>query len=313
MRVLITGREGQLVRSLLERGADVVGLELIAVGRPELDLEQPGSAAATVRRHAPDVVLSAAAYTAVDQAEDEPERAFRVNGDAPGELAAAAREIGAPIVHISTDYVFNGQESQPYREDAPTSPIGSYGQSKLRGEEQVRTANPDHVIVRTAWVYSPFGKNFVKTMMMLAEGRDELRVVADQHGNPSSALDLADGLLAMLRTWKDADRAGLGETFHLAGSGDATWYEFAAAIFAECERLGLPSARVLPIATADYPTKAARPANSRLDCAKYAETFGFRMPAWRASMSNVIARQRPGAQISSDAPARTREQGEGVL
>lgn len=173
MKVLVTGREGQVVRALLERGADVPGLELIAVGRPELDLAEPGNATEVVRRITPDVVVSAAAYTAVDQAEDEPELANRVNGEAPGELAAAAREIGAPIIHLSTDYVF-GSKAEPYREDDPVGPIGAYGRSKLLGEERVRAENPDHLILRTAWVYSPWGKNFVKTMLALARDRDEM-------------------------------------------------------------------------------------------------------------------------------------------
>jgi dTDP-4-dehydrorhamnose reductase len=296
MKVLITGREGQLVRSLLERGGGVDGLELIAVGRPELDLARPETIRNAVRRHAPDVIVSAAAYTAVDQAEDEPELAFRVNGQAPGLLADAAREFGGRIIHFSTDYVFDGSASEPYREDAGTGPIGVYGQSKLQGEERVQVAGPDHVIVRTAWVYSPFGRNFVKTMMSLAKSRDVVRVVADQCGSPSSALDLADGVLAILRGWASGGRAGLGETFHLAGTGEASWYDLAAEVFSACTRRGLPSAKAEPISTADYPTKAVRPANSMLDSAKFAATFGYRAPHWRGSVGATVkhlAKDRP--------------------
>jgi dTDP-4-dehydrorhamnose reductase len=290
MRVLVTGREGQVVRALLERGAGVPGLELIAVGRPELDLAEAGSGAAAVRRIAPDVVISAAAYTAVDQAEDEPDLANRVNGDAPGELAAAAREIGAPIIHLSTDYVFDGCKPEPYREEDPVGPIGAYGRSKLLGEEQVRAENPDHLIVRTAWVYSPWGKNFVKTMMALARSRDQVNVVADQRGNPTSALDIADGVLAVLSSWANADRKGLGRTFHLAGTGNTNWCHLAAHVFAECARLGMASAAARPIATADFPTKAARPPNSMLDSARFAETFGYAAPSWQQSVRRVVER-----------------------
>jgi dTDP-4-dehydrorhamnose reductase len=289
VKVLITGRQGQLVQSLLERGRDS-GHELIALGRPELDLEQPDSAAEAVRRVAPDVIISAAAYTAVDQAEDEPERAHRINGAAPGELAAAAREIGARIVHISTDYVFDGRSPEPYAPDASVNPLGVYGRSKLEGEERVRAANPDHLIVRTAWVYSPFGKNFLKTMMSVAQSRDVLTVVGDQRGNPSSGLDLADGLLAVLASWSSGSRVGLGETHHLAGTGAASWAEFATTIFAECARRGIPHASVSPIGTHDWPTKAERPAFSMLDCGGFEQAFGFRMPEWQQSTTYVVER-----------------------
>lgn len=286
MKILVTGREGQLVRSLLERGAD---RDIVALGRPELDLEIEGSARAAILRHRPDVVINAAAYTNVDTAEDEPDRAMRINGDAAGEVAAAAREVDAPIIQISTDYVFDGCGTGPYAEDAATNPIGAYGRSKLLGERRVRDANPDHAIVRTAWVYSPFGRNFVKTMMTLAQTRDTLSVVADQRGNPTSALDLADGLLALI----DGGVAG-GTTYHLAGTGETSWFDLAAHVFAECDRRGLPTAKVSPIETADYPTKATRPANSTLDCARFAAATGFVMPAWQASATATIERIAAG-------------------
>jgi dTDP-4-dehydrorhamnose reductase len=289
VKVLITGRQGQLVQSLLERGRDS-GHELIALGRPELDLEQPGSAAQAVHRVMPDVVVSAAAYTAVDQAEDEPERAHRINGDAAGELAEAAREVGARIIHISTDYVFDGRSPEPYRPGDPVGPLGVYGQSKLKGEEQVRAATPDHLIIRTAWVYSPFGKNFLKTMLSVAQSRDVLTVVGDQRGNPTSALNLADGLLAALAAWARGGDAGLGQTHHLVGTGDASWAEFAQGIFAQCARLGLPHAAVTPIRTSDWPTRAARPAYSMLDCNAFELSFGFRMPAWQQATAELVER-----------------------
>jgi dTDP-4-dehydrorhamnose reductase len=240
------------------------------------------------------VVISAAAYTAVDQAEDEPERARRVNGEAPGELAEAAREVGAPIIHLSTDYVFDGASAEPYREDAPVNPLGVYGETKLLGEERVRAANPDHLILRTAWVYSPFGKNFVKTMMTLAQTRQEISVVADQRGNPTSALDIADGLLAVLDHWADRPGDGLGQTYHLAGTGSASWHEFAQEIFAVCKALELPSAIARPIATSDYPTRARRPAFSMLNSEKFASQFGYLAPEWQVSLRQVIERRPIG-------------------
>ena len=290
MRVLVTGREGQIVRSLLERGAGVPGIQIVAMGRPELDLEAPASAARAVRAAAPDVVINAAAYTAVDLAEDEPERAMRINGGAAGELAAATRNVGAAIVQISTDYVFDGSGEGHYREDAATAPLGAYGRSKLAGEEQVRRENPDHVILRTAWVYSPFGQNFVKTMMRVAQSRDMVTVVEDQQGNPTCALDLADGLLAMLEQWRLGERTGLGSVYHLAVTGSTSWFGFAEAIFEECSALGLPAAEARPIRTEDWPTKAVRPANSRLDSTHFTADFGFRMPHWRQSLKEVVRR-----------------------
>jgi dTDP-4-dehydrorhamnose reductase len=290
MKVLVTGREGQLARSLVERSQGVPGIELVAVGRPELDLREPDSIRRAVRAASPDVIVSAAAYTAVDQAEDEPELAMRINGDAAGELAAASRIRGARIIQISTDYVFDGSARDPYSESAPVNPLGAYGRSKLAGEEQVRLKNPEHAIIRTAWVYSPFGRNFLKTMMALARDKDSLSVVSDQYGNPSSALDLADGLLALLKRWSGDTSAGVGETYHLAGSGSASWSQFAEHVLEESRSRGAPSATVQPISTAEWPTKAARPVNSTLNCEKFSRDFGFTMPRWRLSASQTVGR-----------------------
>jgi dTDP-4-dehydrorhamnose reductase len=288
MKILVTGREGQLARSLDARGRLNPAIALSFAGRPEFDLEQPDALADHIRAAAPDVVINAAAYTAVDKAEDEPERARRINAEAPAKLAAAAREAGARFVQVSTDYVFDGTGAGPYREDAPTAPIGVYGRSKYDGEEAVRAATPDHVVVRTAWVYSPFGANFVKTMIRLAGDCEQINVVADQRGNPSSALDLADGLFALCHGWRSGARTGLGETYHLAGTGETVWADFARAIFAECDANGLPSARVVPIGTEDYPTRAVRPANSTLDSSRFVHDVGFQMPDWRASLAEVV-------------------------
>jgi dTDP-4-dehydrorhamnose reductase len=298
MKLLVTGREGQLARSLAERGRNHPRLDLHFAGRPEYDLEQAGVLADHIRAIAPDVVINAAAYTAVDRAEDEPERARSVNADAPAQLAAASKEAGARFVQISTDYVFDGTAPGPYRENAPTAPIGVYGRSKCQGEESVRATTPDHVIIRTAWVYSPFGTNFVKTMIRVAGDREQVSVVADQRGNPSSALDLADGVLALCDHWASGERTGLGRTYHLAGSGEASWAEFADAIFAACKVNGLPSATVVPIGTKDYPTRAVRPTNSTLDSRAFAGDFGFTMPDWHTSLDQVVSRLAEQARAS---------------
>src|SRR4051794_12803168 len=270
MKVLVTGTQGQLARSLVERGSRRVGIDILAVGRPELDMEAPGSAERVIAVAAPDVVINAAAYTAVDQAEDEPDRAFRVNAAAAGEVATAAARIGASVIHISTDYVFDGRGTEAYSEDGATNPQGVYGRSKLEGEEQVRAANPRSTIMRTAWVYSPFGRNFVKTMLAASQTRDVLTVVDDQRGNPSSALDLADGLFSILDSWRAGPRTGSGETYHLAGTGTTSWCGFARRIMTECREQGLRAAEVEAIRTADWPTRAARPKNSALSSAKFA-------------------------------------------
>lgn len=288
MRALVTGRQGQLVRSLLETPSD--SIEWQAIGRPEVDLQISGALADAIRAAAPDLVINAAAYTAVDQAEAEPERAFRINAAAAGEAAAAARDLGIPIIQLSTDYVFDGAGQGAYREDAPTAPLGVYGRSKLAGEEQVRAANPNHLVLRTAWVYSPFGGNFVKTMIRAAGQCDVLSVVDDQVGNPSSALDLAAGLVAVIDRWAGGARIGLGETYHLAGTGRTSWCCLAFDVMDNCRRLGLLHAEVRPIATADWPTPAPRPRNSALDSSKFAADFGFSMPDWRASVARVVER-----------------------
>jgi dTDP-4-dehydrorhamnose reductase len=285
MKILVTGTEGQLARSLVERARLHAGIDFVAIGRPKLNMELPESAAAAIADAAPDVVINAAAYTAVDQAEDEPARAFRINADAAGEVAEAAARVGAAVIQLSTDYVFDGRGQGPYREDALVNPLGVYGRSKLAGEEQVRAANPRHAIVRTAWVYSPFGRNFVKSMMAAAGVRDRLAVVDDQRGSPTSALDLADGLLAMIEAG-----GGWGDTYHLAGQGTATWCEFAREIMRQCATIGLPHVPVDPIRTEDWPTRAARPRNSVLDSGKFEKAFGFVMPDWRASTRHIVER-----------------------
>lgn len=285
MKLLVIGKAGQVAHSLGERAGRFAGLAVKAVGRPEIDLENPGSAAALITTEKPDIVINAAAYTAVDQAEEDRDRAFRINAAAAGEIAAATDLAGAGVIHLSTDYVFAGDSTSPYTEQDTVDPGNVYGQSKLAGEEAVRGATDRHLIIRTSWVYSPFGRNFVKTMMALADTREAIDVVDDQHGCPTSALDLADAVLAI------ADRLpGKFGTYHLAGDGAANWFGLARQVMAERERLGLHSARIRPISTAAYATPAKRPANSVLDCQAFEETFGFRLPPWRQSVRTTVER-----------------------
>jgi dTDP-4-dehydrorhamnose reductase len=270
-------------------------MEIVAVGRPQMDLAIPGDAERIIPALSPDVVINAAAYTGVDQAEEEPELARRINARAAGEVAAAACGAGAMMVQISTDYVFDGSSLEPYDEHAPTAPLGSYGRSKLEGEVAAREAHPDCIVVRTAWVYSPFGKNFLKTMLSLGDSKPAISVVADQYGSPSSALALADGLLAMLDSTAFRTGQGLGQLYHLAGTGIATWFDFASLILEESVRLGGPEVEVRPLATEDWPTQAARPRNSVLVSEKFSRDFGFRMPPWQDSTREVVGRVRADA------------------
>lgn len=289
MRLVVTGREGQVVRSLVERSP--AGVEVVRLGRPELDLAGPADGiVSAIKAAQPDVIVSAAAYTQVDKAESEPELAFAINEDGARAVAHAAHKLAVPLIHLSTDYVFDGAKPAPYTEEDPTGPTGIYGASKLAGEQAVLAEHPDSAVLRTAWVYSPFGSNFLKTMLRLADSRDEIGVVADQRGNPSSALEIADAIFAIaanLRAGQGAQQRGI---FHMVGTGDASWAEFADAIFACSAELGGPTATVRHIAAADYPTPARRPANSRLDCTKLEHAHGVRLPPWQASMKEVLAR-----------------------
>ncbi|HEV7326593.1 MAG TPA: dTDP-4-dehydrorhamnose reductase [Bosea sp. (in: a-proteobacteria)] len=289
MRVVVTGWTGQVVRAMLERVP--AGVEVVALRRPELDLALPKTVAPALRAARPDVIVNAAAYTAVDQAESEADLAMRINGQAAGEAARAAAVLGIPAIQISTDYVFDGGLGRPYREDDPTGPISAYGASKLAGEQAVAAATTNHAILRTAWIYSPFGKNFVRTMLRLAETREEVGVVADQAGCPTSALDIADAVFAVARNLAARPQdAALRGIFHMSAAGEAVWADVAEAIFAERERLGGGPVAVRRIATVDYPTPARRPANSRLDCGKLARVHGVRLPEWRGSLAACVGR-----------------------
>ena len=290
MRIAVTGREGQVVRSLVERAA-AGSCEIIPVGRPELDLAGSAeSIAAAIAAVRPDALVSAAAYTQVDKAESEPELAFAINERGAGAVARAARTLRIPLIHLSTDYVFDGTKRKPYVEDDETAPTGVYGASKVAGERAVLDEHDDCAVLRTAWVYSPFGANFVKTMLRLAETRDEVAVVADQIGNPTSALDIADGILRVAQNLAAGGGSEQRGIFHMTAAGEASWAEFAEAIFAASAELGGPTARVKHIGTVDYPTAASRPANSMLDSSKLALAHRVRLPEWRLATNEVVRR-----------------------
>lgn len=297
MRLVVTGTQGQVAQSLLARGI-AAGHQVIAVGRPELDLSRPTGYEQLLSGLAPDVVVSAAAYTAVDKAESEPAVAHAVNADGPSALARAAKSLGVPLVHLSTDYVFAGDKMAPYVETDPVNPLGVYGLSKLAGEEAVLAQYPDNsAVLRIAWVYSQFGSNFVKTMLRLAIDRAEINVVGDQFGNPTSALDIADGILKVASNLVSDPASQLRGVFHMTAAGETSWAGFAEAIFAASEAACGPTARVRAITTNDYPTLARRPANSRLDCGKLEECHAVKLGDWRVSSAAVVA-QLVGTQAS---------------
>jgi dTDP-4-dehydrorhamnose reductase len=274
-----------LARSLAEITKTKPFCQIDFVGRPDVDLEISGSVGEIIRAARPDVVINAAAYTEVDRAETESKRAFRINAEAAGEMAAAAAEIGAPLVHISTDYVFDGNAERAYREDDPTGPINVYGASKLAGEEAVRDANPRHLILRTSWVYGPFQPNFVATMLRLATERDQIRVVADQTGSPTSSLHLASLVLATI----EDGLAGTGDTFHVAGAGEGTWADLAREVMSISAEVGGPQAEIIPITTQQWPTPARRPRFSPLDCSRFEAHFGV-LPAWQEPVRVAVER-----------------------
>ncbi|EQA98608.1 dTDP-4-dehydrorhamnose reductase [Sphingobium quisquiliarum P25] len=295
MRIAVTGQSGQIVTCLIERGR-AAGHDIVAIGRPELDLANPVSVICALQAASPEVIVSAAAYTAVDQAETNSELAHAINGRGARAVAQAAKALDIPLLHISTDYVFDGTLDRPYVETDRAAPTGVYGASKLKGEQAVLAVHGDNsAVLRVAWVYSPFGANFVKTMLRLASDREEVSVVTDQLGNPTSAFDIAEGILQVAANLASDTDPALRGIFHMTAKGDASWADFAEAIFAASAARDGPSAQVKRITTADYPTPAMRPANSRLDCGLIARIHGVALPEWRHSLDSVIARLRPFA------------------
>lgn len=278
MRLLVFGRTGQVASELARRAPDATFL-----GRDKADLSRPEELPGIVRGQAPEAVINAAAYTAVDRAEEDEETAIRVNGAAPGTMAEACRDLGIPLVHISTDYVFDGQGDRPFTPNDQTAPLGAYGRTKSAGEAALRKAGCSYAILRTSWVFSAHGGNFVKTMLRLSETRDRLTVVADQVGGPTPAAAIADACLGIARTL--ADEPAKTGTYHFSGAPDVSWADFAREIFAQAGR----GTTVEDIPTSAYPTPAKRPANSRLDCSATEAAFGIARPDWRAHLADVLA------------------------
>ncbi len=285
MRVAITGANGQVGHELVRRaGPDV---QALAFNRLALDVGDAAGVASALGPANVDCVVNAAAYTAVDKAESEPDLAFRVNAVGPANLAEFCAGRGIPLIHISTDYVFDGSGEDPWREDDPVAPLGVYGRTKLEGEQAIASVLADHVILRTSWVFGAHGNNFVKTMMRLGAERPRLRVVADQRGGPTPAAAIADAIWSVVAGIAGGN-GGRG-VYHFCGAPATTWHGLAEATLAAVARLGGPVAvPVDPIATADYPTPARRPANSVLDCARIRADFGIAQPDWRNGLMDVV-------------------------
>ncbi|MGH8619777.1 MAG: dTDP-4-dehydrorhamnose reductase [Burkholderiales bacterium] len=306
MRILLTGATGQvgweLARTLMPLG------KVIIADRTRCDLAQPRTLAAAVDEVRPDVIVNAAAYTAVDKAEDETALAMAVNAEAPGELAKAARRHGALLAHYSTDYVFDGGQYSPYRETDPTGPLGTYGRSKLAGEEAVAASGADHVIFRTSWVYAARGKNFLLTMLRLAREREQLRVVVDQFGAPTWARLIAETTALALQQDLARRHEGAFESalVHLTAAGSTSWHGFASAIVDAAREQGMPlqCREVIPITTAEYPLPSPRPANSRLAGDRLAQRYGLEMPAWEWCLHLCLAELQPaaGPSVAAEPP-----------
>ena len=285
--VLVVGRTGQLARALVEVANDR-NLPVLAAARPELDLSAPESIDRIVSTCRPRAIVNAAAYTFVDKAESEIDLAFKINRDGAGHLARVAERLHVPFIQLSTDYVFDGNKLTSYQEDDLASPLGIYGRSKRDGEIAVLASHSAPVVLRTSWIYSPFGHNFVKTMLRLGKTHDDIRVVDDQYGAPTSAIDLAQAIIEIVQQIERRPDNNLAGIYHLAAAGKTTWYGFAAAIFAGWASRGRRTPTLKAITTADYPTPAPRPANSQLDCSKAARVFGVRLPHWRQGLESCL-------------------------
>ncbi len=283
--ILVTGAGGQLGRELQELAPSYTLFNFVFLSRDDLPLQNFELLRNSLAVHQPDYLINCAAYTAVDKAEAEPELAFQVNAEAVGVMAAACRERDCRFIHISTDYVFDGTASSPYRENAFTNPQGVYGASKLAGERQALQLNEDSIIIRTSWVYSSYGKNFVKTMLTLMKDRDEIRVVGDQVGSPTYAADLAEALLQIIQQLQEAsNKENKKGIYHFSNTGVISWYDFAAAI----KELTHSHCKVKPITTAEYPTPAKRPAYSVLDKSRIQEEFGIVLKDWKESLASCL-------------------------
>ena len=289
LKILISGKTGQVA---IELQKHLAGLgELIVLGRDALDLSQPEQIRAQVRAHAPDLIINAGAHTAVDLAESEPDLAFAINGTAPGVLAEEAKALGIPLIHYSTDYVFDGSKPAPYTEDDQPNPLGVYGKSKRAGEQAIAAVGGQHLILRTSWVYSTHGKNFLLTMQSLLPKKTELRVVADQIGAPTWAGTIAQSTRALIERWQ-AGEAGAWGVYHLTAQGETSWFGFTQAIAEHLTAQGKQCATLEPIPASAYPTPAARPQNSRLDCSRLVREWHVSQPDWRVALDECVAEQR---------------------
>jgi dTDP-4-dehydrorhamnose reductase len=284
--LLVFGSGGQLGRELLARAAED-NIAAVGVTRAEADIADAAAVATAIARYRPRLVVNAAAYTAVDRAESEPDAAARTNRDGAGIVARACRQAGVALVHVSTDFVFDGAKAAPYVEDDPVAPLGAYGHTKAEGEARVRAETEAHVILRTAWVYGTHGHNFLKTILRAAGERDSLRVVADQRGCPTATPDLAAAILAVAQAV--AEGRALWGTFHVAGTPATTWHDFASRIVSLQAAVTGRRPPVAAIATAEWPTPARRPANSELDCTKFATAYGFRAAPWPVRTRETVA------------------------
>jgi dTDP-4-dehydrorhamnose reductase len=289
LRILISGQHGQ-VSQALQHSLTGMG-ELIVLGRDQFDLSQPQSLRATVREIKPDLIINPAAHTAVDQAESEPELALAINGVAPGVLAEEAATLGIPLIHYSTDYVFDGSKNGPWIESDATNPLGVYGSSKLAGEQAIAAVGGQHLILRTSWVYSLVGRNFLLTMQRLLQEREKLTIVADQIGAPTWAGTIAQSTQQLIERWQTGD-AGAWGVYHLTASGETSWFGFAQAIGQQLIEQGKPCAALEPIPSSAFPTPAARPLNSRLDCSLLQREWGVSQPDWHNALLECLAQQR---------------------
>lgn len=285
MKILINGRHGQVSHELQQR-LGAVG-ELLVLGRDQLDLAQPDQIRRQVQNIRPDLIINAAAHTAVDLAESEPQSAFAINAVAPGILAEEALALDIPLIHYSTDYVFDGMKAGPYNEDDTPNPLGVYGKSKLAGEQAIRDVQGQYLILRTSWVYSTHGRNFLLTMQRLLQEKPELRVVADQIGAPTWAGTIANSTLALIERWQTSQVTNWG-TYHLSAQGETSWFGFAQAIGEALRQQGKPCADLFPIPSSDYPTPAARPLNSRLDCSRLQRDWGVSQPDWQTALRECL-------------------------
>ena len=289
LKIFISGQHGQVSRELQARLGDLG--ELRVLGRDQLDLSQPETIRDAMREWRPDLIINAAAHTAVDQAECEPELAFAINGIAPGIFAEEAKALGIPLIHYSTDYVFDGKKTSAYTEQDEPAPLGVYGKSKLAGEQAITAVGGQHLILRTSWVYSLHGKNFLLTMQRLLQERADLRVVADQIGAPTWAGTIAQATRTLVEHWRDG-RAGPSGIYHLTAGGETSWFGFAQAIGEQLVKQGKPCATLEPIPASAYPTPAERPQNSRLDCSLLRDEWQVRLPDWHSAMLECLAGQQ---------------------